>query len=430
MSTLANAPDNLVGKTCLITGGAGGLGKAIAAAFLEAGANVIICDIREDRVQQASVELAGKGSLTAVTADITSPGSMQDLFSTIAARFGTLHVLINNAAIMDRFEPVGDVGLELWNQVLAVNLTAPLFLSKLAIGSMLQDPISNGCIINIASGAAKAGWLAGAAYTASKHGLIGLTKSTAAFYSNKGIRCNALMLGVIGSTYISDAFRDDCHSEGRQKVGEILTGHRPQALDVKDVGALCVSLTCGQGWNAVNGGLIAVDHGWTSVAPSEFLEVAWIAQTCKLLMGIGWTTNYIGMIYKSLKDQTYSMALMPLCCNFAWELTYALIYPFNSNLEMWVHYTGLALNCGVMYTAIKNAPREWQHSPLVQRNLPFIFVICIAGWTSAHVAVATQIGPSLAQAWTAYGCQLLLSVGGLCQLLSRGHSRGTSFFLW
>ncbi|KAM4067155.1 terpene cyclase atmB [Hirsutella rhossiliensis] len=144
-----------------------------------------------------------------------------------------------------------------------------------------------------------------------------------------------------------------------------------------------------------------------SRAPPEYHDVAWIADTCKLLMGVGWTTNYVGMIYKSLRDQTYGMALMPLCCNFAWELTYALIYPFGSDLE-----------------------KEWAHAPLVQRNIPIIFIVCVAGWMSAHLALAAQIGPALAQAWSAYGCQLLLTVGGLSQLISRGHSRGASYFLW
>ncbi|KFG81920.1 integral membrane protein [Metarhizium anisopliae] len=167
-----------------------------------------------------------------------------------------------------------------------------------------------------------------------------------------------------------------------------------------------------------------------SRAPPGYLEVAWIADTCKLLMGLGWTTNYAGMIYKSLKDRTYGMALMPLCCNFAWELTYAVIYPFGSRQDKFTHYFGLMLNCGVMYTAVKNAEREWTHAPLVRRNLPFIFIICIAAWTTAHLALALQIGPSHAQAFSAYGCQLLLSVGALCQLLSRGSSRGASYFLW
>jgi paspaline synthase len=167
-----------------------------------------------------------------------------------------------------------------------------------------------------------------------------------------------------------------------------------------------------------------------SRAPQEYLDVVWIADICKLVMGIGWTTNYVGMIRKSLKDETYAMALLPLCCNFAWELVYAILYAFGSSMEKWIHLSGLLLNCGVMYTAVKNAPKEWGHAPLVQRNLTLIFILAVLGFASAHAALAMQIGPALGQALSAYACQLLLSVGGLCQLLSRGHSRGASYFLW
>lgn len=272
----------LSGKSCLVTGGAGGLGKAIATAFLEAGAHVIIVDVHEERVRQTEADLAatGSGSLTAVTADITSQEAMDKLFSDMAAKFPKLDILVNNAGIMDRFEPVGDLDLALWERVLAINLTAPARLSKLAVASMLpgaggpqgQDeaarparPAAAGHIINIASGAAKAGWLAGTAYTASKHGLVGLTKSTAAFYGDQGIRCNVLMLGVMPETNINDAFHAGIHPGGRQKVGAILSGLRPTPCNPADVAALCVALTSGPAGNAVNGAVIAVDHGWTSV---------------------------------------------------------------------------------------------------------------------------------------------------------------------
>ncbi|RCI09427.1 hypothetical protein L249_3754 [Ophiocordyceps polyrhachis-furcata BCC 54312] len=422
-------------KTCLVTGGAGGLGKAIATAFLEAGANVIVCDINAERLSQTSTELAKLGSFTAVAADITSADAMQRLCRQIIGDFRTLDILVNNAAVMDRFDPVADLDMDLWHAVLAVNLTAPMLLSKLAVRLMLEKPDPSGCIINIASSAAKAG----AAYTTSKHGIIGLTKSTAAFYGDKGIRCNALAMGVMLGTNIGDAFQAECHREGQQKVMDLVSGTKPRSCHVQDVASLCVSLSCGPGWNLVNGSVIAVDHGPRhqtmnvvdpSQAPPEYQRVAWMADTCKLLMGIGWTANYIGMIYTSLQHDTYAMSLMALCCNFAWEVTYALIYPFGSRLEKSVHYSGLVLNCGVMYTAVKNAPREWTHAPLVQRHVRLIFVLCLAGWTSAHMALAAQLGPLLAQAWSAYGCQLLLSVGGLCQLLCRGHSRGSSYLLW
>lgn len=151
----------LSGKTCLVTGGAGGLGKVIAARFLEAGANVVICDVNEDRLKQASVELSEKGSVRAITADLASADSIQTLFNEITSNFKTLDVLVNNAGIMDRFDPVGELEMDLWEKVMAVNLTAPYLLSKLAVRKMLDQPEPNGCIINIVSVAGKAGWAAG-----------------------------------------------------------------------------------------------------------------------------------------------------------------------------------------------------------------------------------------------------------------------------
>jgi hypothetical protein len=73
------------------------------------------------------------------------------------------------------------------------------------------------------------------------------------------------MLGIIGGTNLNDAFRTGVHPEGRQMLGEILSGVRPLPCDVKDVAELCVSLASGPGWNLVNGGVIAVDRGWTSI---------------------------------------------------------------------------------------------------------------------------------------------------------------------
>lgn len=106
----------------------------------------------------------------------------------------------------------------------------------------------------------------GTAYTASKHGLIGLTKSTASYYGSKGIRCNCLMIGILTNTNINDAYEaNGCHKEGRQKVMDILTGLRPRPCSTDDVAALCLALAQGPGSNLLNGSCINVDHGWTSV---------------------------------------------------------------------------------------------------------------------------------------------------------------------
>ncbi|KAF7586148.1 hypothetical protein BBP40_009403 [Aspergillus hancockii] len=253
---------DLSGKTCLVTGGAGGLGKAIARKFLEAGANVVICDINEDRVQQTSAELTGKGSLKALKVDITSSTAVQGLFGTIIADYGKLDILINNAGIMDRFDPVGDLDEDLWDKVMAVNLTAPFLLSKLAVRNMLEQPSPDGCILNIVSLAGKAGWTAGAAYTASKHGLVGLTKNTAAFYGNKGIRCNALMMGGM-HTNIVDALMANVNEEGKNKAMAIMGAVRSPLCEIDAVAELCLSMTCGKGARLVNGACIPVDHGFS-----------------------------------------------------------------------------------------------------------------------------------------------------------------------
>jgi paspaline synthase len=167
-----------------------------------------------------------------------------------------------------------------------------------------------------------------------------------------------------------------------------------------------------------------------TTAPPAYQEVAWIANIFVFGMGAGWLINYAGMVYKSFEERTYCMAIMPLCCNIAWEVAYGLVYPSKSYLEHGVFLSGLAVNLCVIYTAITFGPNEWTNAPLVARNLPLIFVLGILGFLTGHLALAAEIGPSLAYSWGAVFCQLLLSVGGLCQLLTRGSTRGNSYTLW
>lgn len=167
-----------------------------------------------------------------------------------------------------------------------------------------------------------------------------------------------------------------------------------------------------------------------SQAPQEYQDIKPIADLLVLGMGIGWVVNYIGMVYISFKERTYAMSIMPLCCNIAWEVVYCLIYPSKSRLELGVTIAGLVINFMVIYTAITYSAREWSHAPLVERNMPWIFLVGVIGFTTGHLALAAEIGPSLAYSWGAAVCQLLLSIGGLCQLICRGSTRGASYTLW
>lgn len=104
----------------------------------------------------------------------------------------------------------------------------------------------------------------GAAYTASKHGLVGLTKNTAAYYGNKGIKCNALMMGGM-ETNIVDAFSSGMHMEGYEKMINVLKAIQAPPVDVNEVAGFCVNMTYGKGAGQINGATIAIDNGWTSV---------------------------------------------------------------------------------------------------------------------------------------------------------------------
>ncbi|KAJ5555332.1 Glucose/ribitol dehydrogenase [Penicillium sp. DV-2018c] len=254
----------LAGKVCLVTGAGSGLGKAIASHFLEAGATVVICDVNGERLETASAELSTKGRLKAIKTDITQTNEVESLFDTLIGEFGKIDVLVNNAGIMDHFDPVGDMNMEIWERVMAINLTAPALLSKLAVRDMLAQEKTDGRIINVVSVAGKAGWSGGAAYTASKHGLVGLTKNTAAYYGNMGIKCNALMMGAM-ETNIVDAFRNGMNEEGCKKLRTVLEAIEAPAVDVNEVAGFCVNMTYGKGASQINGATIAIDNGWTAV---------------------------------------------------------------------------------------------------------------------------------------------------------------------
>ncbi|KAL6694440.1 hypothetical protein J3F84DRAFT_376845 [Trichoderma pleuroticola] len=215
---------SLASKVILVTGSAAGLGRAIAEALLSRGASVTICDINPSRLATTQSELSDKYAsdrVLALEANVADEESVKALIEKSVAHFGRLDIVINNAGIMDKFDPVGDCDKKLWDNILAVNLTGSFLVTKYALPH-LQASVEAGkpgsLIINIGSTASFSGLTAGAAYTASKHGLIALTKHTAGFYGPKGIYSVALQPGGMNETNISDAFAAGMNVEGFKAV--------------------------------------------------------------------------------------------------------------------------------------------------------------------------------------------------------------------
>lgn len=259
--------------TVIVTGAAGGLGKAIATAFLAAGSNVAICDVNQERLTAAEKEwlAAGHGAerILTTTTDVTDPASVQALVDKTASRFGRLDLLVNNAGIMDDFSPAGECPPELWARVLGVNLNGPFYATRAAVAQFQkqQDGESSGggggLIINICSVAARTGHSAGAAYTASKHGLLGLSKNTAFAYADKGIYSVALMLGGM-NTNITDAMQKGINMDFFQKFEQSqakFDGEKHQ-VPVENVAKYCVFLSDRGIAKSANGACLDFTNNW------------------------------------------------------------------------------------------------------------------------------------------------------------------------
>ncbi|KAL3443341.1 hypothetical protein BJX65DRAFT_298413 [Aspergillus insuetus] len=162
----------------------------------------------------------------------------------------------------------------------------------------------------------------------------------------------------------------------------------------------------------------------------EYPIFDYVAITSRALCGICWVITYVLMIHKSFQQRTYSIPIITLLFNIGWEFIYTLVYGDTDVRSQGIVRLWPLFNLAVLVVTIKFAPNEWEHSPLVRRNIPLIFVLGLAWSLSGHWALASEMGPGLAFYWSGAGCQILTSVGLLCQLLCRGSTRGSSYLIW
>jgi NAD(P)-dependent dehydrogenase (short-subunit alcohol dehydrogenase family) len=249
----------LAGSSVVVTGAGSGIGRAAALRFAGEGARVVVADLNADGAAAVVEEItAAGGTAVAVTGDLSDPAVIDRVVATAVDTFGGLDVLVNNAGIMDRMSAAADVTDEEWERLIRVNLTAPFQLTRAALPHMLAK--GKGAIVNTASEAGLRGSASGTAYTVSKHGIVGLTRSTAIMYRNAGIRANAIAPGGTRTGMVPDV---DPETHGPRTIGAY-TQNVGRVADADEQAAAIVFLASDAASN-INGVVLPVDNGWSAV---------------------------------------------------------------------------------------------------------------------------------------------------------------------
>ena len=245
-------------KIALVTGGAGGIGRATALAFAREGAKVAVVDLDAEAAADVALAVAAEGGeAISVQADVTRADQVAAMVAQVVTRFGRLDIAFNNAGIDIEHEPLAKTTEETFDQLMSVNVKGVWLCMKYEIEQMLKQ--GGGAIVNTSS----IGGLIGAArqpiYGATKHAVLGLTKAAAVEYGRKGIRVNAVCPGIIRTEMTERAIARDPR---RQKY--IDQAHPIGRLGEAEDIARSVVFLCSEDAAFVLGHSLAVDGGFTA----------------------------------------------------------------------------------------------------------------------------------------------------------------------
>jgi NAD(P)-dependent dehydrogenase (short-subunit alcohol dehydrogenase family) len=241
-------------KVAFITGAASGIGRAAALAFAAEGARVAILDRSADTLEAVRASVKDKGGeVLAIPCDISSPDQAEAAVKQLVERFGRLDIAFNNAGVENKAAPVHEIDLAEWDRIIGINLRGTFICMKHELAQMVKQ--GGGVVVNTSSGAGIRGVAGGAAYAASKHAIIGLTRSAALDYAKQNIRVNAVLPGNI-ETPMMDRFTG---------------GDIQKAIDLEPVGRLGKPEEIAEAvlWMAsdlgdfVTGAATVIDGGWS-----------------------------------------------------------------------------------------------------------------------------------------------------------------------
>jgi NAD(P)-dependent dehydrogenase (short-subunit alcohol dehydrogenase family) len=253
-----NPAYNFENKVALVTGAASGLGLATARAFARAGAAVVLADADKDAVQTAAWELASAGrQAIGVTCDVTDESETAAMVERAVTTFGRLDMAFNNAGVQAPPSDAADETAEDFDRVNAVNLRGVWASMKHELRQMRKQ--GSGAIVNCSSLGGLVGLPERAAYHASKHGVIGLTKSVAVEYAPRGVRVNAVCPGVIDTPMVADMLASQASA-----MAEIMKEQPIGRLGRADEIAAAVLWLCSPGASLVVGVALPVDGGFTA----------------------------------------------------------------------------------------------------------------------------------------------------------------------